>query len=106
MDVVVRGPNVPSNLRAAAERKLGRLERLVHDVAWAEVDFSEERNPRIARRHRCAVVVHRRRALVTAHAAAPAPRPPSTSRSTSCATRSTGARSTAKRRGGPAASGR
>jgi len=73
MDVVVHGRNVPSSLRTAAERKLGRLERVVRDVAWAEVDFSEERNPRIARRHRCAVIVHRRHAPVTAHAAAPAP---------------------------------
>jgi len=71
MDVVVHGRNVPSSLRAAAERKLGRLERFVRDVAWAELDFSEERNPRIARRHRCAVIVHRRHAPVTAHAPAP-----------------------------------
>jgi len=73
MDVVVRGRNVPSSLRLAAERKLARLERMVRDVSWAEVDFSEEHNPRIARRHRCEVIVHRRRAPVTAHAAAPAP---------------------------------
>ncbi len=73
MDVVVRGRNVPSTLRSAAERKLGRLERMVRDVSWAEVDFTEERNPRIARRHRCAVVVHRRHAPVAARAAAPVP---------------------------------
>lgn len=73
MDVVVRGRNVPSSLRSAAERKLERLERMVRDVSWAEVDFSEEHNPRIARRHRCAVVVHRRHAAVTARAAAPVP---------------------------------
>jgi ribosomal subunit interface protein len=73
MDVVVRGRNVPSSLRTAAERKLERLERVVRDVWWAEVDFSEEHNPRIARRHRCAVIVHRRHTPVTAHAAAPLP---------------------------------
>ena len=73
MDVVVRGRNVPTSLRSAAERKLERLERMVRDISWAEVDFSEEHNPRIARRHRCAVVVHRRHAPVTAHAAAPLP---------------------------------
>jgi ribosomal subunit interface protein len=73
MDVVVRGRNVPSTLRTAAQRKLGRLERMVRDVSWAEVDFAEERNPRIPRRHRCAVVVHRRHVAVTAHAAAPVP---------------------------------
>jgi len=73
MDVVVRGRNVPSSLRLAAERKLARLERMVRDVSWAEVDFSEEHNPRIRQRHRCAVMLHRRRELVRARAAAPAP---------------------------------
>ena len=73
MDVVVRGRNVPSSLRSAAERKLERIERMARDVSRAEVDFSEEHNPRIARRYRCAVIVHRRRAAVTAHAAAPLP---------------------------------
>ncbi|HEV2308912.1 MAG TPA: ribosome-associated translation inhibitor RaiA [Acidimicrobiia bacterium] len=73
MDVVVRGRNVPSDLRRTAERKLERLERMVRDVSRAEVDFSEEHNPRIACRYRCAVIVHRRHAAVTAHAAAPLP---------------------------------
>jgi ribosomal subunit interface protein len=75
MNVIVRGTNVPvpSRLRSAAQRKLHRLERVARDASRAEVDFSEERNPRIRERHRCAVVVHRRRALLTAHAAAPDP---------------------------------
>ena len=73
MDVIVRGSNVPSALRTAAQRKLGRLERVVRDVSRAEVDFSEERNPRIQQRHRCAVIVHRRRERLRARAAAPAP---------------------------------
>ena len=75
MDVIVRGKNVPvpSKLRNAAQRKLGRLERVTHDAVRAEVDFSEERNPRIAERHRCAVVVHRPHQSVTAHAVGPAP---------------------------------
>ena len=73
MDVVVRGRNVPSNLRRTAERKLERLERMARDVSRAEVDFSEEHNPRIARRYRCSVIVHRRHAALTAHAAAPLP---------------------------------
>jgi ribosomal subunit interface protein len=75
MDVIVRGNNVPvpSTLRSQARRKLARVERMARDVAWAEVDFSEERNPRIRERHRCAVVVHRRHQFVAAHAAAPDP---------------------------------
>jgi ribosomal subunit interface protein len=75
MDVIVRGKNVsvPAKLRSAAQRKVGRLERVTHDAVRAEVDFSEERNPRIAERHRCAVVVHGPHQLVTAHAVGPAP---------------------------------
>jgi ribosomal subunit interface protein len=73
MDVIVRGRNVPSTLRTAAQRKLDRLGRVVRDVSLAEVDFSEERNPRIRQRHRCAVMLHRRRELVRARAAARAP---------------------------------
>jgi len=75
MDVIVRGRNVPAppRLRSLAQRRLVRLERTARDVARAEVDFSEERNPGIRERHRCAVIVHRRHALVTAHAAAPDP---------------------------------
>jgi ribosomal subunit interface protein len=75
MDVIVRGTNVPvpTNLRRAALRKLGRLERVTRDALRAEVDFSKEANPRIAERHRCAVVVHRPHQLVAAHAAGPAP---------------------------------
>jgi ribosomal subunit interface protein len=73
MDVIVRGRNVPGALRTAAERKLERLERVVPDVSLAEVDFAEERNPRIRQRHRCAVMLHRRRELVRARAAAREP---------------------------------
>ncbi len=75
MDVIIRARNgpVPSGLRHTAQRKLARVERMARDAAWAEVDFSEERNPRIRERHRCAVALHRRHALVTAQAAAPDP---------------------------------
>ena len=73
MDVIVRGRNVPWALRTAAQRKLDRLERVAPDVSLAEVDFAEERNPRIRQRHRCAVMLHRRRELVRARAAAREP---------------------------------
>jgi ribosomal subunit interface protein len=75
MNVIVRGKNVsvPSTLRTAARRKLRRLERVAPDASRAEVDFSEERNPRIRQRHRCVVIVHRPHQLLTAHAAAPEP---------------------------------
>ena len=75
MDLIVRARNVPvpPALRSQAQRKLARVERMARDVARAEIDFSEEHNPRIRERHRCAVTVHRRHQVVTAHAAAPDP---------------------------------
>jgi ribosomal subunit interface protein len=75
MNVIVSGTNVPvpSRLRTAAQRKVAKLERVARDVSRAEVDFSEERNPRIRQRHRCVVIVHRPHQLLTAHAAAPEP---------------------------------
>ncbi len=75
MNVIVRGKNVlvPSRLQNAAERKVARLERTARDASRAEVDFSEERNPRIRQRHRCVVVVHRRHEMLMARAAAREP---------------------------------
>jgi len=75
MQVIVRGRNTPieSRLRSIAERKVARLERFARDASRAEVDFLEERNPRIAGRHACAVTLHVRGGRVTAHAAASAP---------------------------------
>jgi ribosomal subunit interface protein len=75
MQVVVRSRNleVPVSLRTIAERKINRLERVAKDVSRAEVDFAEERNPRIAGRASCAVILHVRGGTITAHAAAPVP---------------------------------
>jgi ribosomal subunit interface protein len=75
MKVIVRSRHtrISPRLRTVAERKLHRLSRLTPDAARAEVDFDEEHNPRIVGRHQCAVTLHLRRGLVTAHAAAPEP---------------------------------
>jgi ribosomal subunit interface protein len=75
MQVIVRSRNarVESRLRTVAERKIARLERIARDASRAEVAFLEERNPRIAGRHACAVTLHVRGGRVTAHAAAAAP---------------------------------
>jgi ribosomal subunit interface protein len=64
---------ISPRLRTFAEQKLHRLGRLTPDAARAEIDFDEEHNPRIVGRHRCAVTLHLRRGLVTAHAEAPEP---------------------------------
>lgn len=75
MKVIVRSRHteLSPKLRTVARRKVHRLERFAPDAARAEVHFNEEHNPRITGRHRCAITLHLRRGLVTAHAAAPAP---------------------------------
>jgi putative sigma-54 modulation protein len=75
MDVVIRGKNVKvsESLRAAAEEHLTKLDRFANGFARAEVDFSEERNPRIAERQRCEVLVHVKGHLLKAHASASEP---------------------------------
>jgi ribosome hibernation promoting factor len=75
MDVVIRGKNVKvsKSLRTAAEEHLAKLDRYANGFARAEVDFSEERNPRISDSQRCEVLVHVKGHLLKAHASAPEP---------------------------------
>jgi putative sigma-54 modulation protein len=75
MDVVIRGKNVKvsKTLRTAAEEHLAKLDRYANGFARAEVDFSEERNPRIADSQKCEVLVHVKGHLLKAHASAPEP---------------------------------
>jgi putative sigma-54 modulation protein len=75
MDVVIRGKNVKvsESLRTAATEHLAKLDRFANGFARAEVDFSEERNPRIAENQRCEVLVHVKGHLLKAHASASEP---------------------------------
>jgi putative sigma-54 modulation protein len=75
MDVVIRGKNVKvsETLRTAATEHLAKLDRFANGFARAEVDFSEERNPRISDNQRCEVLVHVKGHLLKAHASAPEP---------------------------------
>ena len=75
MDVVIRGKNVKvsESLRSAATEHLAKLDRYANGFARAEVDFSEERNPRIADNQRCEVLVHVKGHLLKAHASASEP---------------------------------
>ena len=70
MDVIVRGKHVevPDGLRSVAERKLAKIDRFTHDVVRVDVEFSEQRNPRIAEPEVCTVTVQLKRRVVTAHA--------------------------------------
>ena len=75
MDVVIRGKNVKvsDSLRTAATEHLAKLDRFANGFARAEVDFSVERNPRIAENQRCEVLVHVKGHLLKAHASASEP---------------------------------
>ena len=72
MDITVsaRHIDVSPALRAAAEAKLGRLSRFGDGFDRAEVHFVEERNPRIADREVCDVVLEGRGRRLRAKAAA------------------------------------
>ncbi|MBA3304099.1 MAG: ribosome-associated translation inhibitor RaiA [Acidimicrobiia bacterium] len=73
MDVTVSSRNVELSeaLRAAAEEKVGRLDRFLDGIQRAEVHFSEERNPRIVDKEVCEITVEGRGHHVRARVAAP-----------------------------------
>ena len=71
MEVTIRGRNVEvtDRLRAAAEEKVGRLSR--HHEGWehAEVQFLEERNPRISAKEVCEATLRGHGRIIRAKAA-------------------------------------
>jgi putative sigma-54 modulation protein len=72
MDISVRGRNieVTDALRRAVEEKVTRLSRFLDGMERADVQFSEERNPRITAREICEVTMHGHGHIVRAKAAA------------------------------------
>lgn len=75
VDIVIRGKNVEvsETLKSAALKQMGKLDRFANGFARAEVDFWEERNPRIPDNQVCEVLVHLKGHLLKAHASAPEP---------------------------------
>ena len=75
MQVTVKGKNtgVPEKVRARAERKLAKLLRFDDRILAMDVEFSEERNPRVADPHRVDVSLTTRSGLIRAHANATDP---------------------------------
>ena len=71
MEVTIRGRNVEvtDRLRAATEEKVGRLSR--HHDGWeqAEVQFIEERNPRISAKEVCEATLRGHGRIIRAKAA-------------------------------------
>jgi ribosomal subunit interface protein len=75
MQVTVKGKNttVPEKVRARAEHKLTKLQRFDDRILAMDVEFSEERNPRVADPHRVEVTLTTKSGLVRAHANATDP---------------------------------
>lgn len=75
MDVSIRGRNVELTdaLRAAAEEKVSRLSRFLDGMDHVDIQFYEERNPRIAQRDVCEVTFKAHGHLLRAKAAAADP---------------------------------
>jgi putative sigma-54 modulation protein len=75
MQVTVKGKNtaVPEKVRVRAEHKLAKLERFDDRILAMEVEFTEERNPRVADPHRVEVTLTTKSGLVRAHANATDP---------------------------------
>ncbi len=75
MQVTVKGKNttVPEKVRTRAEHKLAKLQRFDDRILAMDVEFSEERNPRVADPHRVEVTLTTKAGLVRAHANATDP---------------------------------
>jgi ribosomal subunit interface protein len=75
MQVTVKGKNtdVPEKLRAHAERKLAKVQRFDARIVSMDVEFSEERNPRVADAHHVEVTLTTKSSLVRAKASAADP---------------------------------
>jgi putative sigma-54 modulation protein len=72
MQFTVKGKNVdvPEKLRAHAEHKLAKVQRFDDRILAMDVEFSEERNPRVPQAHTVEVTVTTKSRLVRAHASA------------------------------------
>ena len=64
---------MPEKVRARAEHKLAKLQRFDDRILAMDVEFSEERNPRVADPHRVEVTLTTKSGLVRAHANATDP---------------------------------
>jgi putative sigma-54 modulation protein len=75
MQVTVKGRNtdVPEKLRAHAQQKLTKVKRFDDRILAMDVEFSQERNPRVAEAHKVEVTVTTKSRLVRAQATAADP---------------------------------
>jgi len=62
--------HVSDSARAYAEKRLGKLDRRLHDLTLVELTLSREHNPSIANDHTADAVVHTKGPTIVAHESA------------------------------------
>jgi putative sigma-54 modulation protein len=62
--------HVSDSARAYAEKRLGKLDRRLHDLTLVELTLSREHNPSIADDHTADAVVHTKGPTIVAHESA------------------------------------
>jgi putative sigma-54 modulation protein len=50
MQLQIKGKNldVSDSIRSYTEKKLGKLDKMIHDDAWVEIELAVEKNPSVA----------------------------------------------------------
>jgi putative sigma-54 modulation protein len=73
MQIDIKGRNIPvtDDLRAHAERRVGKIARQVSDLARLEIEISQERNPRVADCHVAEGTLYLKGVTLRAHDASP-----------------------------------
>jgi putative sigma-54 modulation protein len=73
MQIDIKGRNVPvtDELRMHAERRLGKVERQVSDLARLEIEIFQERNPRVTNSQVAEATLYLKGVTLRAHDASP-----------------------------------
>lgn len=75
MQVIVKGrhTSIPDELKELAVQKIQKVERFFDRIQTVEIEFSEEHNPRVARKHTVEVTLTTKAHLIRASATGPDP---------------------------------
>ncbi len=67
LQVKARHGHVSDSTRAYAEKRLGKLDKRLHDLTLVEVTLSQEHNPSISQDHSAEAVVYTKGPTIVAH---------------------------------------
>ena len=70
LQVKARHGHINDSVRMYAEKKLGKLDRRLHDLTLIELTLSREHNPAIAAHHTAEAIVYTKGPKIVAHEAA------------------------------------